>query len=237
LLDELDNTGCQLITYLRGIKKNIDFSWMHVLLKREISLHTYQIVQPWDFLRLAIWYGLFPYVEEKVKRQGLSKSQLAPLLLADQLGCTDILWRLLGFGIWRLSDPRMVEVLLREGADPNFPNMAGHPTFAQGDKWTIWTSYLQGTLHYNKEYIIRSEYLLVNWIRTTKHFLKYGADPEVRWYEREYPDGYDEEKPFTPEIVIRELLSDRPQHRKDLDELMELLRQAKGKGLEERPST
>ncbi|KAI1415372.1 hypothetical protein F5Y13DRAFT_196709 [Hypoxylon sp. FL1857] len=222
LLDELDNVGSQLTSPVRDLLKTPDFSWVSVLVGPRHRVGKDRNFGPWSFLRLALAYDLFEYLKTKIRHRGFPTSQLAPLLVfASEVNSFSFRGR--ESGIWGSYQLTVVEMLLREGVDPNSLNTEDCGTVTPEGGWTIWTSFLQQTV---ETYVsLLFEHYADSWIKTTKLFLRYGADTAVRWYGKGDPLGEDKEtlRLFTPERVIKVYLGREPQYEKELDELLELL--------------
>jgi pimeloyl-ACP methyl ester carboxylesterase len=119
-------------------------------------------------------------------------------------------------------NPEISEMLLQEGADPNYRDAELNAAMALEEGWTAWIVLLQGH---------RRSSNVEKWIATVKVFLKHGADPTVRWYG---PDtrGHGEARKmkfWTPDVIIKDSLAPNPEDKKDLVEIIELLRGAKAK--------
>ena len=232
LLDELDNAGSQLIKdWKDGLPESFrrshtpNASWVEFFLR--LSRHQTQNLGDLklkSFLELAVLESLFPYVEAKIRGRGIPRPQLQSLLLR----ATRILymhWRGQGRGVLQLATPELSEMLLQEGADPNCRDAESNAAMVSEEGWTAWTGLLQdGVVEYS---VSSKDDYWKDWISTVKVFLKYGADPAVRWYRPH--DGEDGQamEIATPDTVINAALADKPQYKKDLADIMELLSKAK----------
>jgi hypothetical protein len=121
--------------------------------------------------------------------------------------------------------PEISKILLQEGADPNFRDADSTIATALEEGLTAWTGLLQDGLYVSRFDGSWVEY----WILTVKVFLKYGADPTVRWYSPHGTEDRQAVKINTPETAIKAVSARYPQHQKDFAEIMELLSEAKAK--------
>ncbi|KAE8454517.1 hypothetical protein EG329_000140 [Mollisiaceae sp. DMI_Dod_QoI] len=220
LLDELDKTGNQLIKDWKDAlpepfrSRVTDRSWVEYCLHSDDNERTNSShLKLESFLELAILYGFFPYVEAKIRGKGFPRSQLQSLLLWATR-CIEIKWRyryenfLIGGGpIQEIS-----EMLLQEGADPN-SNVA----MAEEEGWTAWTGLLRDAFEG-----IRSEH----WPSTVITFLKYGADPTVRW-QRTSTEFAAPEEAINAVRAVNAFYRNDPDVEKDLDNAMEQLHRAR----------
>lgn len=170
-----------------------------------------------NFLELAITTGrLLPYVEAKIRGKGVPRPQLQSLLLratrrlSIEVRPREITW----FGY---LDPKISELLLQEGADPNCRDAESNVAMASEEGRTAWTGLLQdGVINYSH-----------SWSPTVKVFLKYGANPTVRWYKPHDKEDRQAIDIATPETIISAVLANKPERKEDLAEIMELLHKAK----------
>lgn len=230
LLDELDNAGGQLIrdwkdgppeSFRRFHTANA--SWVELFLgppPRHQPLNSDNLKFK-SFLELAILRNLFPYVEAKIRDKGVPRPQLQSLLLR----ATRFLrryWRGQSYGFSGLANPKFSEMLLQEGADPNCRDAESNAAMASEEGWTAWTGLLQEGVVDNFR-----DYDWENWVSIVKIFLKYGADPTVRWYMPRDGKYRQAVEIATPDTVINAALAHKPQYKKDLADIMELLSKAK----------
>jgi hypothetical protein len=94
---------------------------------------------------------------------------------------------------------------------------------ASKEGWTAWTGLLQEGVDGNPE--ARGDW--EEWVSAVKVFLKYGADPTVRWYMPHDGKYRQAVEIATPDTVINAALAHKPQYKKDLADIMELLSEAK----------
>ena len=225
LLDELDNAGGQLTRdWKYGLPNSFrrsdtaNASWVEFFLEsREKFVSN---LKPRSFLELAILWNLFPYAEAKIRGKGVPRSQLQSLLLrATRFLHMD--WRRQPYGQYGLPEPKLSEMLLQEGADPNCRDAESNAATASEEGWTAWTGLLQDGI------IGHPVYPWEDWISTVKVFLKYGADPTVRWYRPHDREDRQAMEIATPDTVINAVLAHSPQYKKDLIDIMKLLSKAK----------
>ena len=124
-------------------------------------------------------------------------------------------------------NPKISEMLLQEGADPNCRDAESNVGMASEEGWTAWTGLLQEGVM--KNLYSTQDSFWEDWISTVKVFLKYGADPTVRWYRPHDREDRQTMEIATPDTVINAALGHRPQYKKDLADIMELLSKAKAK--------
>ncbi|KAI0896096.1 hypothetical protein F4806DRAFT_51141 [Annulohypoxylon nitens] len=215
LLDELNHVSSQLVVSLKDSYADLSFSWCDVYIQNVSDLLGPQrhIPRVKSFLQLTFLYKLTPYVEAKVKGQGIPRDELEFFLL--QLSChSDISWWGDGFFLILQPVPRIFEMLFLEGADPNFL------TDPQNNE-TAWMCHLKcvKSLHQTEMDDL--------WGATTRLFLKFGADPGVRVEPKHVTSGIDvggdrddEGSGLTVEDIIREALAQKPQ---DLFETLKIL--------------
>jgi len=213
LLDELDNTGDQLIKNWNGLPESSgrsctrNASWVELFTCLRNRGPNSRSLKLKNFLELAIIrHGLFPYIEAKIKGKGVPQPQLQSLLLRATR-CLEMEWRVVESTIaWFVyAHPEISELLLQEGADPNCRDAESNKAMASDEGRTAWTGLLQDGLEFidYKRYTDR----VPLWADTVKIFLKYGADPTVRWYiPHDKEDGHAMDI-ATPETVINAVLS------------------------------
>jgi hypothetical protein len=224
LLDERDNAGHQLIKNRKeGLPESFrrshtaNASWVEVFYRSEDPPANSDSLKIKNFLELAITTGrLLPYVEAKIRGKGVPRPQLQSLLLratrrlSIEVRPQEITW----FGY---LDPKISELLLQEGADPNCRDAESNVAMASEEGRTAWTGLLQdGVINYSH-----------SWSRTVKVFLKYGANPTVRWYKPHDKEDRQAIDIATPETIISAVLANKPERKEDLAEIMELLHKAK----------
>ena len=230
LLDELDNAGGQLIRdWKDGLPESFrrshtaNASWVELFLGLPHSQQPNDL-EVKSFLELAIMMNLFPYAEAKIRGKGVPRPQLQSLLLrATRFIWRD--WRQRGYGRIGVARPKLSEMLLQEGADPNCRDAESNAAMASEEGWTAWTGLLQDGVVENL--VSSDDDYWEGWISTVKVFLKYGADLTVRWYGLHDKEGRQVMEIATPDTVINAALADKPQYKKDLADIMELLSKAK----------
>jgi hypothetical protein len=230
LLDELDNAGGQLIRdWKYGLPESFrrshtaNASWVELFWGSSHLSQRPDKLKAKNFLELAILRNLFPYTEAKIRGKGIPRPQLQSLLLRATRDL-EMGWRLQNYYMNLWAKPKLSEMLLQEGADPNCRDAESNTAMASEEGWTAWTGLLQDGVVEN---LVSSDDYWEDWISTVKVFLKYGADPTVRWYrphDREYRQVMEI---ATPDTVINAALADKPQYKKDLADIMELLSKAK----------
>ncbi|KAH0563421.1 hypothetical protein GP486_002011 [Trichoglossum hirsutum] len=230
LLDELDNVFSQFArNWKDGLSDSLrrspiaNASWV-VFCFRPALARTSANFKLESFLELAVLHDFFPYVEAKIRLKGVPRSQLQSLLLRATwtLGAD---WGVDGWGFYEAPKPELSELLLQEGADPNYRVVGSDVATASEEGGTVWTSLLGGGII--KQNFPWEEFMLGRWIPTVKIFLRYGADPTVQW-----PWPYDGEgkraiEIATPGAIINAALADKPQYKEDFTDIMELLDKAK----------
>lgn len=230
LLDELDNAGGQLTRdWKDGLPESLrrshttNASWVEFFL-RSPGFDQQNNLKVKSFLELAILMDLFPYAEAKIRGKGVPRPQLQSLLLrATRYLAVD--WGQWNYSRVGYAKPKPSEMLLQEGADPNCRDAESNAAMASEEGWTAWTGLLQEGVVENM--FSSSDHYWENWISTVKVFLKYGADPTVRWYRPHDRGDRQAMEIATPDTVINEALAQKPQYKKDLADIMELLSKAK----------
>ena len=152
--------------------------WQHKTLSLDTALlnpNPYRKATEWhrEFMSLAVYFGLTSFVDEKLKEeQALYPSPHVVPLLAYALNMSQptILSNLLP--TVQSSMPRMVEVILRHGADPN--ETIPHNKQSTSNGYTIWENLLKST-HSRRSDVEDSE-VLRQGARIFLAMLKYGAD-------------------------------------------------------------
>jgi hypothetical protein len=227
LLDELDNAGGQLIRdWKDGLPESFrrshtaNASWVEFFLSSQEPNN----LKVKSFLELTIVTDLFPYAEAKIRGKNVPRPQLQSLLLRATR-CLEMGWRQLTYLYILWATPKLSEMLLQEGADPNFRDAESNAAMASEEGWTAWTGLLQDGVVENP--LFSGDYYWECWISTVKVFLKYGADPTVRWYRPHDREDRQAMEIATPDTVINAALADKPQYKKDLADIMELLSKAK----------
>jgi len=218
LLDELNNTGDELIKECKGLTLSEDATWIKFFVRvRRIGLTDDCWISPKSFLELATIYGCSPYIEAKVRDRVISQTELQRLLLRTVLP-SDVEW------IDRIrrvyhSDKTTAKILLEAGADPNHACTDSNADIAKGEGWTTWTSLLQVGISGERFYDVEL------WIECVILFLNYGADPTVQWHgEARVEDGSggkDRENEsesedtatqiYTPDTAIDTMFGDLPE--------------------------
>ncbi|KAI1214744.1 uncharacterized protein F4807DRAFT_7560 [Annulohypoxylon truncatum] len=212
LLDELDIVGGQLVASLEDLSY-LGFTWFDVYLANgSPSQGSGFFPRVQSFLQLAFLIGLTPYIRAKVNGQRLRKDQLDFFLLQISRHPTVSL-RHVYPDIHNTSKPEIFELLFEEGAEPNC--RVSDPTWKLQDGWTAWTCHLA------QDRNIRHSKTSERWDTITKLFLRFGADPTAHIFE--------EGKRLTAEDVLKNALAKHWDFQKDLDEILELLNQAKTK--------
>ncbi|KAI1089173.1 hypothetical protein F5B19DRAFT_495704 [Rostrohypoxylon terebratum] len=218
LLDELNRISSQLIVSLENMNNDLVFTWCDVYLDNdsltENPLSEKGLPRVRNFLHLAFLYGLDPYVEAKVKGQGLPRDELNFFLL--QLSPhAEVHWRGDNYTTLFQLESRLYEILFLEGADPHCEEV--DPVRKLEGVRTAWTSHLIYVGYF------RTSEACAVWGIATRLFLRFGADPGV-CIEREHftsPDNGDHQgERLTVEEIIRKALARRP---KDLNETLEVL--------------
>lgn len=229
LLDELDNAGGQLLrdwkdglpeSFRRSHTANaswVEFFWRPHSSQRRDNLKVK------SFLELTIVMDLFPYAEAKIRGKNVPRPQLQSLLLRATR-YLEMGWRQLDYFYILWAKPKLSEMLLQEGADPNCRDAESNAAMASEEGWTAWTGLLQEGV---VEKVSSRDRYWGDWISTVKVFLKYGADPTVRWYRPHDREDRQAMEIATPDTVINAALADKPQYKKDLADIMELLSKAK----------
>ncbi|KAJ8127228.1 hypothetical protein O1611_g6408 [Lasiodiplodia mahajangana] len=189
LLDELDHVGKRLTHTFRAAKNLPDSTWpgAYAILKP----NTFNIRVMLNFLDFMLSNSMgYYYMEEKLKSRKFSRQELSYLLQRAALYC-GMRWRTADNQVtyFRLS-PRIVRVLLQEGADPNSCDILSSLGMSSRKGSTIWTTYLDQLGDAQLAPQLDTVQLV------TKAFLEHGADPEARW-DRLGGHGID-----TPESVL-----------------------------------
>jgi len=233
LLDELDSAGDQLTrdwkdglaeSFRRSPVANASWVEFFIMLDFPDSPEWPKLadLEPKSFLELANLENFFPYVEAKIRGKDFPRPQLQSLLL-QATRRIHIMWKEQSRGTIAWANPQISEMLLQEGADPNCRDADWTADMALEEGLTAWTGLLQYGLVVDKF----DDSWVEPWILTVKVFLKYGADPTVRWYS---PRGMEDREAVeinTPDTVIKEVSARQPQYQKGLADLMELLSEAK----------
>jgi len=239
LLDELDNTGDELVkdsrhalagSFRRSPTANI--SWVEFFLTENYEeLPLSGKLKPESFLELAIMYGLFLYAEAKIRGKMIPRTRLQSLLLRATLG-SSAEWTLLSVVCCPQHEASISELLLQEGADPNCQYMESNAAMVLQEVWTAWTGLLLVGLLNQQNFGVDSP--LKGWIDTVKAFLRHGADPTVQFCVSDMESGSESEsdnslptKIYTPNTAINAILGNKPRYKEDLAEIMELLIKAK----------
>ncbi|KAI1741243.1 hypothetical protein F4680DRAFT_416200 [Xylaria scruposa] len=217
LLDELDNIGDWLTRDWRNLTDAEDLVWPEVYFRCGARLRTFL-----DFMTLMrVRY----YVEAKLEERDFSRDNLSHLLFIATSNPT-IDSRGKGGSTTFSRDRKMIEALLQKGADPNSQNVELDSSTTTETASTAWTMFLQ------RLYLPSPSFDITNNEMTdiTKLFLKYGADPAVRWY-RQAEEPYSRNTKAqtgcefaSPETVIREYAKKRRLRDGQLDEILEILR-------------
>jgi len=230
LLDELDHVGDRLTHHLRASEDFVDSGWAGLYLGlSKVSGDPNPGVR--TFIDLTIAIGISSYAGEKIRTKRFSRDERNRLLLGAI--CDPVHWWRGGPKLqryYRLLPTGLIESLLLAGADPNSTVSEPNSATPAREGLTAWMSLLQ------KHTLFKPNDYMRTWIATANLFLKYGADPGARWYRQgsHYPDkSQAEDEIVTPEIALREALGPLPQFKKDLEELLGLLRPANEKSIAE----
>jgi hypothetical protein len=224
LLDELDNAGDQLARNVRDEfpalfrKSNTaTASWIELFFSQKSLQSNSHELKVKTFLELAIGRGIFPYVEAKFRGKGVPRPQLQVLLLRASRQLT---LQLLGnsYIIVCSGSSKISEMLFHEGANPNYRDADSNAAMALETR-TAWTGLLQeGNGRHNMQ----------EWAAIVKVFLKHGADPTVQWrYDPHDKENREAMEISTPDTIINSLIANKPQYRKELAEIKDLLGKAK----------
>ncbi|CZR51417.1 uncharacterized protein PAC_01293 [Phialocephala subalpina] len=233
LLDELDGAGDQLTRdWKDGLAESFrrssvaNASWVEFFIALDLGGSSkwpnLASLKPKSFLELAITRNLFPYVEVKIRCKDIPRPQLQSLLLRATRRVL-LEWKDQGYLYAAYNSPEISEMLFQKGADPNCRDADSNTVMPLEEGLTAWTGLLQDRLHVGSF----GDAWVERWILTVKVFLKYGADPTVRWYS---PHGMENGRAMeinTPDTIIQAVSARQPQCQKGFADIMELLSEAK----------
>lgn len=192
LVDELDAAAGDLLDGRNiGLTAPSHRSWVETMFVESESRG-----RPTNILELMTWRNVESYVVSKLKGNGITQPQLQRLLRAASQH-RPLVWRGQNYGFNSEPSPRTVAALLAAGVDPNSePDKSDESNAAVGpQKVTAWTDFLLDTFPNRRSRgSISSEQLAI-----IDLFLKYGADPTARVYDKK-----------SGEFVTAEILLNHP---------------------------
>ncbi|KAI1154522.1 hypothetical protein F4825DRAFT_170513 [Nemania diffusa] len=207
LLEELDHVGQQLTRAFMPSYRHFESGWpaayygiMHATSKQLTS-----------FLDLMVVLGSEHYVEMKLRAQVSSGGDLARLLSIAALTRRFCFKGRHGLDNNISPSVRMIESLLKRGANPNAQDDS-QDGFLRSST-TVWICLLKNIDWKSNICYLEEE------IAAAKVFIKYGANPVARW------------DTGTPESVLMQGLDLAPEAKNDINEALELLRQSREKSV------